>query len=179
MLFTLLVKGITLPGAYEGISFFFTPKWNELLTIKVWYSALNQLFFSLGIATGQLINYSSHNEFSQDIYRDAIFLSFADTFTSVLAGATIFSILGNLASLKNVQVEEVIFLNSEFKLLNEIKGTVFLVVINCRNIFLGSPRGRRFVGICNLSNCGRQICECSSGTLFCHILPFVRHQLQR
>ena len=110
MLFTLLVKGLTLPGAYAGISFFFTPKWNELLTIKVWYSALNQLFFSLGIATGQLINYSSHNEFRQDIYRDGIFLSFADTFTSVLAGATIFSILGNLASLKNVPVEEVMFM---------------------------------------------------------------------
>ena len=109
VLFTLLVKGLTLPGAYEGISFFFTPKWNELLTIKVWYSALNQLFFSLGIATGSLINYSSHNEFSQDLYRDGIFLSFADTFTSVLAGATIFSILGNLASLKNVPVEEVSF----------------------------------------------------------------------
>ena len=109
VLFTLLVKGLTLPGAYEGISFFFTPKWKELLTIKVWYSALNQLFFSLGIATGQLINYSSHNEFSQDLYRDGIFLSFADTFTSVLAGATIFSILGNLASLKNVPVEEVTF----------------------------------------------------------------------
>ena len=109
MLFTLLVKGLTLPGAYEGISFFFTPNWKELLTIKVWYSALNQLFFSLGIATGSLINYSSHNEFRQDLYRDGIFLSFADTFTSVLAGATIFSILGNLASLKNVPVEEVSF----------------------------------------------------------------------
>ena len=107
MLFTLLIKGMTLPGSYDGIAFFFYPEWHELFTIKVWYNALKQLFFSLGIATGQIINYAAYNDFGHNIYQDGITLTCVDTFTSVLAGMTIFSILGNLAHVSGVSVKEV------------------------------------------------------------------------
>lgn len=36
ILLILLVRGVTLPGALKGISFFFIPKWEELLNIKVY-----------------------------------------------------------------------------------------------------------------------------------------------
>ena len=107
MLLTLLIKGFTLPGSYEGIKFFFTPQWHELLTVKVWFSALTQLFFSLSVGVGAVINYSSYNPFNHDIYRDGLILSCTDTITSVLAGVTIFSILGNLASELGVPVRKV------------------------------------------------------------------------
>ena len=35
VLFTLLGRGVTLPGAMDGIMFYITPKWEELLNIKV------------------------------------------------------------------------------------------------------------------------------------------------
>lgn len=41
-------------------------------------------------------------------FRDALVVSFMDTFTSVLAGTTIFGILGNLAYKQNVKVSAVI-----------------------------------------------------------------------
>lgn len=42
------------------------------------------------------------------IFRDSIFISVLDTFTSLMAGTTIFGILGNLAFKLNVNVSDVI-----------------------------------------------------------------------
>ena len=66
-----------------------------------------KLFFSLGISAGMVINYAAYNEFHHDIYRDGLILSCTDTFTSTLAGITIFSILGNLAHVSGVSVRKV------------------------------------------------------------------------
>ena len=107
VLLALLIKGLTLPGSYDGIKFFFTPQWHELVNIKVWFNALTQLFFSLSVGFGAIINYSSYNPFKHDIYRDGLILSCTDTLTSILAGSTIFSILGNLASEMEVPVKNV------------------------------------------------------------------------
>lgn len=41
--------------------------------------------------------YASYNRFSHNIYRDATVVTLLDTFTSMIAGCTIFGILGNLA----------------------------------------------------------------------------------
>lgn len=43
--------------------------------------------------------YSSYNKFSHNIYRDSTIVSLLDTFTSLIAGCTIFAILGHLAHL--------------------------------------------------------------------------------
>ena len=103
-----MVKGITLSGAYDGIIFFLTPKWSEVFAIKTWFHALSQLFFSLGICYGQVVNYASYNEFRHNVYKDGLILSCIDTFTSILAGVTIFSILGNLAQVSKQPVSKVI-----------------------------------------------------------------------
>ncbi|XP_069682879.1 sodium-dependent nutrient amino acid transporter 1-like [Periplaneta americana] len=96
VMITLLIRGATLPGATDGILYFIRPQWEQLLTPKVWFSAVTQAFFSLGICFGGLIMYSSYNDFHHNVYRDAMIVTTIDTFTSLLAGCTIFSILGNL-----------------------------------------------------------------------------------
>lgn len=52
--------------------------------------------------------YSSYNSFTQNINRDAMVVTTLDTFTSLLAGTTIFGILGNLAYEMDDDVENVI-----------------------------------------------------------------------
>ena len=108
VLITLLVRGLTLEGSMEGIMFYITPKWSELLNLKVWYAAVTQSFFSLSTGFGALITYSSYNDFRHNSYRDALIISIADTLTSLLAGFVIFSILGNLAHELGVPVSDVV-----------------------------------------------------------------------
>ena len=69
---------------------------------------MTQTFFSLAVGCGAIVNFSSHNAFTHDLYRDAIIISIADTLTSLLAGFVIFSILGNLAHVMDTPVEKVI-----------------------------------------------------------------------
>ena len=37
VLITLLVRGVTLPGAADGILFFITPQWEKILTADVYF----------------------------------------------------------------------------------------------------------------------------------------------
>ncbi|XP_043599055.1 sodium-dependent nutrient amino acid transporter 1-like isoform X2 [Bombus pyrosoma] len=97
ILFSLLIRAVTLEGAATGILFFLTPKWSKLLEPSVWYAAVTQCFFSLSVCFGAIITYSSHNDFKHNVYRDALIVTSLDTLTSFVAGCTIFGILGNLA----------------------------------------------------------------------------------
>jgi len=109
VLLILLVRAVTLEGAVDGIIFFYKPQWGELLNPKVWYSAVTQAFFSLNIGMGTIVMFSSYNKFKHNITRDAFIVTTLDTFTSLLAGTTIFAILGNLAfNLKVDSIREVV-----------------------------------------------------------------------
>ncbi|XP_065339355.1 sodium-dependent nutrient amino acid transporter 1-like isoform X2 [Cloeon dipterum] len=108
VLIILLIRGATLPGAVNGILYFITPQWEKLLDPQVWYAAVTQSFFSLGVAFGALTFYSSFNPLHHNFHRDAVIVTTMDTFTSLLAGFTIFAILGNLAHEKGVDVSNVV-----------------------------------------------------------------------
>ncbi|XP_062539239.1 sodium-dependent nutrient amino acid transporter 1 isoform X1 [Armigeres subalbatus] len=105
VLIIILVRALTLEGAVDGLLFFIKPQWGELLNPKVWYSATTQLFFSLSVGMGSIIMFSSYNNFHHNIHRDAMIVTTLDTFTSLLGGMTIFSILGNLAH--NLGIEDI------------------------------------------------------------------------
>ncbi|CAG7629273.1 unnamed protein product [Allacma fusca] len=108
VIFILLIRGVTLEGAWTGITYFIVPQWDRLYDIKIWYAAVGQCFLSLGTGFGIITMLSSYNSFNRNIYKDAMIISAADTFTSMLAGVTIFAILGNLAHELNVDISEVV-----------------------------------------------------------------------
>ncbi|XP_018788839.1 PREDICTED: sodium-dependent nutrient amino acid transporter 1 [Bactrocera latifrons] len=105
ILLALLVRAVTLEGAAKGIMFFLEPNWHELLNPKVWKEAVVQCFFSLAVGLGPIVMFSSYNHFDHCIYRDAMIVTTLDTFTSLLAGVSIFGILGNLAH--NLQITDI------------------------------------------------------------------------
>lgn len=97
VMIALLIRAVTLDGAVNGILYFITPNWDMLWKPTVWYAAITQCFFSLSVCFGPIISYSSYNNFEHRVDRDVMIVTTLDTFTSLMAGCTIFGILGNLA----------------------------------------------------------------------------------
>ncbi|KAH8292943.1 hypothetical protein KR018_001503 [Drosophila ironensis] len=97
VLIILLIRAVTLPGALDGIVYFFKPQWRELLNPLVWYAAVTQVFFSLAICFGTLITYASYNNFNRNVYNDIVIITTMDSCSSIIAGCITFGILGNLA----------------------------------------------------------------------------------
>jgi len=107
ILFILLIRGLTLPGAYEGIKAYLVPEVSEIWNLNVWADAAVQIFFSLGPGWGGLINMASYNKFKNNIQLDSVFLPLFNSFTSLFAGLVVFSILGFLSHETGVPVREV------------------------------------------------------------------------
>lgn len=71
VMISLLVRAVTLDGAVDGIVFLFKPTWHKILEPAVWYAAVTQSFFSLGVCFGAVTMYSSYNSFEHNVSRCA------------------------------------------------------------------------------------------------------------
>jgi len=104
----LLIRGMLLPGAMDGIRYYVSPDWSKLLEFRVWVEACLQIFYSLGPAWGGLITMASYNKFNNNVYRDAILVPVINCGTSFFAGFVIFSIIGFMAHEADLPIKEVI-----------------------------------------------------------------------
>uniref|UniRef100_A0A452HIR6 Solute carrier family 6 member 12 n=1 Tax=Gopherus agassizii TaxID=38772 RepID=A0A452HIR6_9SAUR len=107
MLFVLLIRGVTLPGAAEGITFYLKPDISRLADPQVWMDAGTQIFFSYAICQGCLTALGSYNKYNNNCYRDCFMLCFLNSATSFVAGFAIFSVLGFMAQEQGVPISEV------------------------------------------------------------------------
>jgi len=107
LLIVLAIRGLTLPGAIEGINYYLNPDFSKLADGQVWLAAYSQIFFSLSVAMAILIAYASYLPKDAEIANNAYLSSFANCSISFLAGFAIFSTLGYMAYQQGVPVSEV------------------------------------------------------------------------
>jgi neurotransmitter:Na+ symporter, NSS family len=109
LLVILAIRGFTLPGAGEGISYYLTPNFEKLGQASTWLAAYGQVFFSLTIGFGVMIAYASYRPRNSDVTNNAFIISLANCATSFFAGFAVFSVLGFLAfSQGGVPVSDVV-----------------------------------------------------------------------
>jgi len=102
-----VIRGLTLPGAFEGVKYYLTPNFKMLLQPELWHAAFSQVFFSLTVGFGVMIAYASFLPPRSDIVNNAFLVAFADAATAYVGGFAVFSTLGHYAKLMNTSVANV------------------------------------------------------------------------
>nr|QKX08456.1 beta-alanine transporter-1 [Mytilus coruscus] len=103
----LLIRGVTLDGAELGLKYYLLPDWSKLREPQVWVDAGTQIVFTYSLALGTLTALGSYNKFHHNAFRDSIIFSCINSFTSLLAGLVIFSVLGFMAKRQGVSIADV------------------------------------------------------------------------
>lgn len=104
MFLVLVVRALFLPGAAAGLTAFFTPNWAAIGSAKVWIAAFSQIFFSLSVAFGIMLTYSSYLPRRANLVPTAFVTGFANSSFELLAGIGVFSTLGFMAHQQGVGV---------------------------------------------------------------------------
>ncbi len=91
ILLILALRAVTLEGAWEGITYFFTPDLGTLLDYKVWLAALTQNAWDTGAGWGLILTYACYARQKEDIALNASLTALGNNSVSLLAGITIFS----------------------------------------------------------------------------------------
>ncbi|XP_054456755.1 sodium- and chloride-dependent betaine transporter-like [Anoplopoma fimbria] len=108
MLTILLVRGLTLPGAWKGVVYYLYPDPSRLADFQVWMEACAQVLFSYGVASGTLITLGSYNKVNNHCYKDSLWLCVLNSATSFISGFAIFSALGFMADTQGIPIDMVV-----------------------------------------------------------------------
>ena len=89
LLLILLLRSVTLPNSWEGITYYLYPDFSEV-NGKVFLYALSQAFFSLSIGEAVLFTYGSYCSKKENIVKSAYCIAFFDTAVAILSGLILF-----------------------------------------------------------------------------------------
>ncbi|CCQ10150.1 hypothetical protein PALB_10150 [Pseudoalteromonas luteoviolacea B = ATCC 29581] len=88
LMLLLISQSLFLPGAMQGVSYFFTPDWSKV-TITTVLDALGLAVFSLSVGAGLMVAYGSYLESGTKVVSAGMWIASLAAFASVLAGLMI------------------------------------------------------------------------------------------
>ncbi|HLT85238.1 MAG TPA: sodium-dependent transporter [Phototrophicaceae bacterium] len=102
----MVVRALFLEGATDGLTAFFTPNWEALRDANVWIAAYSQIFFSLSIAFGIMLTYSSYLRRRSNVAPTGFVVAFANSSFELLAGIGVFATLGFMAAQQGIAIDD-------------------------------------------------------------------------
>ncbi len=107
LLVIMAIRGLTLPGASQGLDFYLSPDFSRLGDAKVWFNAISQVAFSLSVGMAGMFAYGSWIAKKADVNNNTVVTAFSDSATAFFAGFAVFSTLGFMAQALNTNVADV------------------------------------------------------------------------
>jgi SNF family Na+-dependent transporter len=107
LLFILLIRGLTLDGAFNGIYYLFVPDFSKVMKIKAWRDAINQIIFSSSLGGGTLILYGSYRKKTEKVMISSVIVPIINSATSILAALVLFSFLGHMAHKFDMDIDDI------------------------------------------------------------------------
>lgn len=93
-LIAIAIRGVTLPGGMEGLSFVFKPEWDHFLRGEMWVAALGQALFSTGLGWGVALTFGSYLRKHDDVpLGGGLFTAIGETSIGLLALFAVFPVV--------------------------------------------------------------------------------------
>lgn len=92
VLFLLVVMGLMMPHASDGLRFLFTPDWSVLTPTAI-MAAMGQAFFTLSLGQGTLVTYGSYLDGKENLIKNSLPIVLMDTLVSIFSAIAVFSIV--------------------------------------------------------------------------------------
>ena len=90
LLIILMIRGLTLEGAGNGMKFLWDPDWSKINAQSV-LIALGHAFFTLSLGMGAMLTYGSYMSKKTSVPNSALQIVFLDTLIALIAGIAIFT----------------------------------------------------------------------------------------
>ncbi|MCB1181177.1 MAG: sodium-dependent transporter [Chlamydiia bacterium] len=103
MIFIICIRAVTLPGAWEGIKYLFTPHMEDLLNYRVWIEALIQNAWDTGAGWGLLLIYAGYIQKKESVTVNGCITAVSNNAISLIMGITIFSAVFSLEHLWGIE----------------------------------------------------------------------------
>ena len=93
IMFALVLRSVTLPGAAKGLEFYLKPDFGHLVEHGIWtsvYAAMGQAFFTLSIGIGSMAIFGSYIGRDRSLVGESRIVTALDTAVAITAGLIIF-----------------------------------------------------------------------------------------
>jgi solute carrier family 6 (neurotransmitter transporter, noradrenalin) member 2 len=91
----LVLRGLFLEGALDGILFLFKPRWDRLWDYTIWIDATTQVFYQLSLGNGTILNIATAKARREDLLKSVILVPLGLVLCGLLSALTIFIYLSH------------------------------------------------------------------------------------
>ncbi|KAM3133192.1 hypothetical protein pb186bvf_014768 [Paramecium bursaria] len=106
LLLILLIRGITLEGAKDGIYYLLKPDFVKFFDPMVWVDATNQIVFQMSIGQAILVLYGSYREKTAQVTQYAFMIPILTAACGLLAALVVFSYIGHVMHLTGLSIQQ-------------------------------------------------------------------------